>query len=490
MRMKLKDFPFRPYQKDTITNLMRKERFHALLIEVGGGKSLCIIGYAETHKKIKKVIIFCRKDNIKTWRDEIKKWRGSKYVQVKGTPSLRLHNIMKFFSSNKYKYLIINYDAPKCRSKKIDGVGNIKYRKVIENEIYTALMENKHLLDYAVFDESIEIKNGQSDRHRYVYRITKDIDHKAILDGCPVSTSPMDLYGQFLMLDGGRTFGDNFFRFRNKYFQCTNIGYQTWVLKNGGLEAMHTKMAKVAVRIKKRDVRDDLPPQAWQKYHGEMKGKQLKYYKQMAEWFWVDDDDIYIETKHTIVQLQKLHQICNGFLYMEKGKPPITFPHPKPEMLRKVLGGELRGKPQLVIWANHLYSLKEIKQVCKTMGRSSIIYHGGLSDKQKESRRDKFLANKVDIFIGQARAGVGLNELANADTTIYWSNAASLRARVQTEGRIDRDSTVVKERNLYLDFVIANSLEQHIYDSIRMKQWSSDSVLNFKSRAEIRKVIT
>ena len=129
-----------------------------------------------------------------------------------------------------------------------------------------------------------------------------------------------------------------------------------------------------------------------------------------------------------------------------------------------------------------------MKNLCEKLGRKPVVYHGGMSDRQKDSAKDGFLSKYYTEFIGQARAGVGLNELSNADTTGFWSNDTSLRARTQCEGRIDRDSEVVKEKNTYID-IIASPLEQHAFDNLHIKKWNSDNVLSFRSLADILQAI-
>jgi len=61
--MRLKDFPLWTHQREAV-ELMRKKKRNGLFLEVGCGKTL----------------IICRKDNIKTWIDEIKLWNRGRIL--------------------------------------------------------------------------------------------------------------------------------------------------------------------------------------------------------------------------------------------------------------------------------------------------------------------------------------------------------------------------------------------------------------------------
>lgn len=479
--MKLSDFPLYPYQEQVVVEVMRKKKQHGLFLEVGAGKTICCVAYAETHPKIKKVLVFCRKDNIKTWKDEIKKWGGSKAMSVMGNMQSRLRRIEKFLERPHFQYLLINYDAVRHVIRRDSE--DKKYK--MDNHLYETLEAFASDFDYCVMDESVEIKNARTDRHKDCYDIIKQIPRRAILDGCPNPTNILDLWGQYKCLDDGRTLGDNFFRFRNKYFTCINHDYNEWAVKAGHLDIIKARMAKNSIHIKKKDVRDDLPEKIHSCVYPTMIGKQAKLYRQMRKWFMVADQDLDLNynIKHSIVQLQKMHQISNGFIY-DKNKKAVEFPCCKDASFKNLMLTSHREVPQIVVWADHISSLNKVVSMLNKLGRKPVIYHGGLSDRQKESARDGFLSKHYTDFVGQNRSGIGINELSNADEMIFYSNNASLRAREQCEGRIDRDSEVEKLYNSYTD-IVASPLEQHMYDTLSVKKWMSDNVLSFRNLADL-----
>ena len=470
---------------------MRKRKQHGLFLEVGAGKTICCLAYNETHPRIKNVLVFCRSDNIKTWRDEIKKWTKSKSISVTGTMGARVRKIEKYLERPHCRYLLINHDAVRHgvtieRGEKKD----IKYKK--ENLVYDLLEAFATDFDYVIMDESVDLKNARTDRHKDVYAIVKQIERRAILDGCPNPVGFMDLWGQFKCLDDGRTLGDNFFRFRNKHFVCINSDYNDWQLKQGHLNILKIRMSKSSIHIKKRDVRDDLPERVYSKVFPEMKGKQASLYRQMRKFFMVADGDLNVgfNVKHSIVQLNKMHQISNGFVYQGNGKDRqlIEFPCCKDESLRNLMLTTFREKPQVVLWATHLPTVHRAVKILEKLGRKPIAYHGSLTTRQKDSIKDGFLSGYYSDFVGQSKSGVGINELANADATIFLSNDPSLRAREQCEGRIDRDSEVKKETNTYID-IISSPLEEHICDTLLVKKWASDNALSFRNLDDLQRIL-
>ena len=148
-----------PYQLSVITEVMRKRKQHGLFLEVGAGKTICCLAYNETHPRIKNVLVFCRSDNIKTWRDEIKKWTKSKSISVTGTMGARVRKIEKYLERPHCRYLLINHDAVRHgvtieRGEKKD----IKYKK--ENPVYDLLEAFATDFDYVIMDESVDLKNA------------------------------------------------------------------------------------------------------------------------------------------------------------------------------------------------------------------------------------------------------------------------------------------------------------------------------------------
>ena len=87
--MKLKDFPLMDHQTEAIT-FMRGRMHSALFLEQGTGKTLTGIAYAETHPRIHKTLISCRKDNIKTWKDEVALWTPSEAVGIVGSTDKKM----------------------------------------------------------------------------------------------------------------------------------------------------------------------------------------------------------------------------------------------------------------------------------------------------------------------------------------------------------------------------------------------------------------
>ena len=72
-----------------------------------------------------------------------------------------------------------------------------------------------------IFDESHRIKNPSSVKAKKAFKVVGHSGggsfatptHVYLLSGTPVLNSPLDIFQQFKVMDGGATFGDNYFAF-------------------------------------------------------------------------------------------------------------------------------------------------------------------------------------------------------------------------------------------------------------------------------------
>ena len=150
-------------------------------------------------EEISKTLVVCPKTVLWTWRDEIWKHANRKCTIVTGTKKDKLDAL------NRNSTLFI-----------------LNYESTIIKPIFQRIQDLK--FDMIVWDESTYLKNHQSKRSQANYLIGKDVDFKLLLTGTPYTESLTDLYSQFKVLDGGATFGNNYYKFF-RYFYMPVLRY-------------------------------------------------------------------------------------------------------------------------------------------------------------------------------------------------------------------------------------------------------------------------
>jgi len=346
--------------------------------------------------------------------------------------------------------------------------------------------------DMVVWDESTYLKNHQSKRSQANYIIGKDVDFKLLLSGTPYTESLTDLYSQFKVLDGGATFGSNYYKFF-RYYYVPVLRYQPgltmfrnsyWKIKAGAHDEIKKKLIGRAIRFVKEDCLD-LPGRIFSKRWGEWnkKSEQYKDYSQLEKDVIkeltkalknrnLDDilfnpkDDLWVTSvPNILVKMNKLQQIAGGWYYT--GHDSIAAynykPNPKLEALFELLEECLKhGK--VVIFSHFIHDRELIK--ASKFGKY-------MTDNEWIFNTDK---NKTIFLSGQMASGMGLN-LQVAHQMIYYTNHWGLEKRLQSRDRIYRMGQHTK--CLYYDLMMRDSIDETILNKLDKKWNDAQAVIDW-----------
>jgi len=278
---------------------------YALFFEMGTGKTATAIALARLKMVemggAQNTLIVCPKIVVKQWGAEINRWSklGKNVVLLEGPGAKRVKTLDKALCSRKPLVVIMNPET-------------LSMSKVFN---LLKLLDPKIL----IVDESHKFKNPTAKRTKLLVELSGRIKHKFILTGTPVLNSPMDLYSQYLILDGGKTFGKNFFMFRAKYFEDKNAGmkhsqkyFPNWVPRKG-IEAEFNSLIKSSSMFVKKSECLDLPPLIRKRVNVEMSNYQKAVYKEMANEFVAEFEQGTIEAQIALTKILRLQQIVSGF---------------------------------------------------------------------------------------------------------------------------------------------------------------------------------
>jgi SNF2 family DNA or RNA helicase len=406
----------------------------ALFAQMGLGKTRTVIFYIHDlffSRKIKKVLVIAPKSILKNWEYEI--CDSSDMTSTILTDKVTNLDAMIH---------IINYD----RISK-----------------YLLFLQDQHY-DVLILDESTYIKSRWSQRTKAVYTLSKDIKIKVLMTGTPITQSVLDIFSQYLVLDGGKTFGTSIVGFRNKYMYNVSktFKFPIWIDRKSTLPELKEKMHSLGITPDSSKVQ--LPVKRKKLITISMSPEQKRVYKEL----FVNDistlDTTQLSAKEILAKYVKFRQICSGFFIDDYGKVIDFSMNPKMDELLYQLT-QLNGL-KIVIWRNFIHEGEMLKKNIKDL----IVF-----DQDPFAQIEKFNSTPGAIAsaaLSQVQFGLNIY----ADVAIYYGNTFSFSTREQSEARHIRLNSP-NSSVLYLDLVVENSIEESIFAFQRKRKDVSEHLL-------------
>jgi len=240
---------------------LAKERDNlALLWEMGTGKTMATIKILEQkyehYGRIVPTLILAPPIVLSNWKREFKVFSNlddADIIILNGTGKKRAKLLQYYLDNSISPILITNYESMQM------------------NEVHRLLMAMN--IKILVCDESHRCKKHNGKRAKRVVQLADRAIHKYILTGTPMLNNALDLFMQYRILDGGETFGSNYYRFQYQYFEDANASWShqqhhfpKYVPRADTYEIFAAKISNTATRIKKSECLD-LPPSYPYKYY-------------------------------------------------------------------------------------------------------------------------------------------------------------------------------------------------------------------------------
>lgn len=455
----------------------RGQKGFALFFEMGTGKTATTIHIVRDiyneQKRLLRTLVLCPPIVIRNWKKEFQmhsKVKPQNVVCLTGKGIKRLEKIKKTgFHEGKGlgRIYIMNYEG----------------LVVFEDLFHMIKVWDPEII---ICDESHKLKNPSSKRSKKTRELADNAFYRYLLTGTPILKSPLDLYAQYRVLDGGKTFGTNFYAFRNTYFYDKNAGmpsqkyFPNWVVREDALEKIKKKMEPTGMSVKKSECLD-LPPLVRQIVHVELGKDQKKAYEEMKKNFITFVSDKACTATLAMTKALRLQQILSGHLPVgdtEETKEIILFKeNPRAEALAELLE-DLTPDHKVIVWAVFREDFKVIKKVCEDLKLKYVEVHGGVVDTAKFRNVDQF-NNDGDtrVFIGHpGSGGIGIN-LTSASYSIFYSRNFSLEQDLQAEARNYRGGSEVHEKITRIDLVAAGTIDEMILQRLKDKQSFGELIL-------------
>ena len=444
------------HQRDAL-NKGALSKNYAYFMEMGTGKTKVVIdnaAYLYQQKEIKEVIVIAPNSVYRNWVQEI-----SDHSPV--TPYIWCWKVNKEKEliiaerSNDLIYILMNVEALSHKS----GQRWLHQRLSLNGKV-----------TMMVIDESTTIKSPVALRTKAICKLSTMVQYRRILTGSPVTKSPLDLYTQCAFLSKALLGFESYYTFRARYavMQQVELGGRQILMPKyyTNLDELEMKLKTFSFRVTKEDCLD-LPPKIYMFRDVHLSLEQKNIYETLRKKAraLIADDTVSFANK--LVEILRLHQICNGFLKTDTGQLHIFKNNPKLKELIRILE-EVDGK--CIIWATYVHNIESIKQTLGDLyGKDSVVSIYG-----KDSVEDRKLAvanfqrnDRCRFLVGNpSTGGYGLT-LTAARNVIYFSNSYNLEVRKQSEDRAHRIGQ--KNKVSYIDLIVPNSIEMMIISALKRK---------------------
>ena len=464
------------HQRTAIERAWPLDEF-GFLFDPGTGKTYTTINtlrlkYAK-HGRLLKTLIIGPPIVLENWAKEIQEFSKIKkedIVVLYGSGKERIKMMDKI--GDKAKIIITNYETLNMGTTR-----DHKKKVSLPGELFIKLEQWGP--EIMVLDESHRCKTHNAARTKRAIRLAKFTNYRYILTGSLVLNDLMDVFTQFLFLDKGHTFGQNFFVFRGRYFVDKNAGmpkdryFPNWQPKEGAYEEINRLIRRKAMYVNKAECLD-LPPMVRKTIPVGMSKPQEKAYNEMKQQLVA-----YIDGKAAVAELAltkalRLQQIVSGFVNVEEGggkRAAEKFKkHPRREALKELLA-DIAPYHKVLVWAVFKENYSDIREVCEELKLDYVEVHGEVTAKSKNDAVHR-LNNDPDcrVLIGHpGSGGIGINLVA-ASHAIFYSRSFSLEYEIQAEARNYRGGSEIHEKVTRIDLVTRNTIDEQVMLALASKK--------------------
>ncbi len=323
-----------------------------------------------------------------------------------------------------------------------------------------------------ILDESTLAKSHKSARSKAIYKLRDSARYKIIMTGTFSPNSPLDVWGQALVLGEGLMGTTSFFSYKAEY--CVEekqyFGTRSFnkVVGYKNLDKLN-KRIKTFASIKERHECFDLPPKIYKKIVVPLTDEQEQMYSDMRDMAFAEfGDGIVVESASAMEIISKMDQIAVGQLKLDDGTYRILSNNRVEAVMTQLEDSKAKG----ILWCNYRGMLEHMfEEMRKAYGTAKVgRFYGGVKDAEREETVKSFQNPEGAIqwiVANQQSLGYG-RTLTQGKENHYISNGYNLEHRLQSEDRTMRLGQT--DSVLYNDYYARGTVNEKIFVSLRAKK--------------------
>lgn len=313
-----------------------------------------------------------------------------------------------------------------------------------------------------VYDEVSKMKNAGSKRHKALQRLLPYIPFRMGLTGTPAANGYLDLFGQFLALDGGIRLGNKKKHYEEAYFTKENRYSHSKHLINVNAEsAIKRAISDITIQMSAEDYLD-LPPVMYNDIDIVLPPDIMAQYDLLEKEMFLElDSGAELEVFNAAAKTNKLLQFANGACYLSPGGEWAPVHQAKLDALEDVI--EEAGRVPVLCF----YEFRsDVERIMKRFPKDAVHLKGGLSTKATQDIINRWNAGEIPLLVAHpASAAHGLNLQYGGHTMVWFGLNWSLELYEQAIARLARQGqtkSVMIHRLLArntMDYAVSESLD-------------------------------
>lgn len=429
--------------------------------EMGTGKTVVALKFG-THlynsNLIDKILVMCPLSVFRTWEIEIEKHTTFRIQTLSGD----LKNKLALLNKDADVYLISYDSIPGRRGRGFDTYG-----------VMMGALLNKQF-DLVIGDEATTVKGYGTLRTRAVTILCDKTPYTLFLSGTPISNNPSDIFNIYRALDGGKTFGKNFYAARNKFFENIGYSYPRYELKEEMRDELVRRMYSIACRVRKDDCLD-LPPKIFSPRFCYMTDEQRRYYIPIVQDLIkvLEFEEGKVRIDNAMSKIIKLSQITSGFIYTDRDTVFLDR-NPKLDLLFEIISENRNEK--IIIYAYWKEDVHIISKALKERGYEIGSLYGATSSRDRGRAIDGFQHGDLQFLVANVGVGGYGLTLTASSTIVYYNQSFKVMDFLQSQDRIHRHGQA--KTCLYLPLLTRGTVDEYIYSNIVKNTAIAESIVD------------
>jgi SNF2 family DNA or RNA helicase len=398
-----------------------------LFLDPGLGKSIITLSAIVTllgQMKVYGVLIIAPLRVVQTvWKQESRKWEHTKHLtfsSITGAKDDRIRGLL-----TPADIYLVNYDNLRWLQEEVE---------------FRFLRKGKRPpFNFLVADEISKLKNTRTrqgaERGKAMLKLLPYLPYRTGLTGTPASNGIQDLFGQFLVIDGGQRLGTSFSAFQSTYFYQTDYRGYKWTPFEKSKDQIGAKVGDITINLSAEDYLS-LPEKIINDVYIDLPPKQRVAYDKIENEMLIELDSGHeVEIFNGASLMNRCLQYANGGMYTMPGSPDWETIHDaKLEALDDIIE-ELAGQPILIIYQYQHDAHKILKKYPDAVWLSSKM-----SESEFVQALEDWNSGKLTKIIGHpASMGFGVDGLQDSCHTMVWYGLNwSLDSYMQTIARLLR----------------------------------------------------
>ena len=320
-------------------------------------------------------------------------------------------------------------------------------------------------VDMVVIDESTAFKNPTAARTKAMYRVVNKaaVPRRCIaLTGTPTPQSPLDCYGQVMIVTPDRLPG-TYGRFRLQVM--VELGPHNWQPKTGW-ELVVSDIMQPAIRVRKEDA-IHLPPMVIEPHQVPLTPEQEAAQKALVQAWQVElDNGVTITPANAAVRVSKLLQLWQGMVIDDEGHARPVNAMPRVLALMRLID---QTDGPVLVFTPYKAPQAMLARLMEDAGIAHAVVNGDTPVGRRNAAFEAFRTGTLKVLLAHPRTTSHGLSFPQCNHIIWYGPTHSVETYQQACERIARPG---QERVMTITHIWATSVEKEVYNVVgsRIKQ--------------------